>query len=160
VMMTLATSLRRAHTNARTMAVSLGVCTAAQLLNPINCLVEGGYPVHIPQRNVLVRRIDYRHHRLTNGPGVLDLPWRANCTAVFRQVGQNDITLIDGKSVKGIYLLGYLHRIAGQRQKESMGRAVGMISSGAQFTNNALPPTKAVIQCRVDRTRQENQHHR
>src|SRR5690606_10816949 len=118
----------------------------------VNCLVEGGYPVHVPQRNMLVRRIDYRHHWLTNGPSILNLPWRANCTAVFRQVGQNDIALADGKSVNGIYLPGYLHHIAGRRQKESMGRAVDMVPSGAQFIDNIPPPTKAIVRRRVDRT--------
>src|SRR5690606_19994563 len=99
VLITLAPRSRRALIIARAMAVALGVCTTAQLLNPVNCLIEGGYPVHVPQRNMLVRRIDYRYRWLTNGPSILDLPWRADCTAVFRQVGQNDIALADGKSV-------------------------------------------------------------
>src|SRR5690606_11313560 len=130
------------------------------LLNPVKCLVEGGYPVHVPQRNMLVRRIDYRHHRLADDPSVLDLPRRAGCTAVLRQVGQNDIAPADSKSANGVYLSSYLHRIAGQRQKESMGRAVGMVSPNTQFIDHTLPPTKAAIRRRVDRTRQENQHRR
>jgi len=112
------------------MVVSLGVRTTAQLLNPINRLVKGGHPVHMPQRNVLVRRIDYHHHWLTNGPGPLDLPRRTNCTEVPRQIGQNDVTLADSESVNGVHLPSYLHYTAGRRQKEGMGRAAGMVPSG------------------------------
>src|SRR5690606_10516667 len=152
VLITLAPRSRRALIIARTMAVSLGVRTTAQLLNPINCLAEGSHPVPIPQRNVLVRRVDHRHYRLTNGPSVLDLPRRADCTVVPRQVDQNDIALVDSKSVNGVYLPGYLHHVAGRRQKESMGRAVGMVPSGTQLIDDTLPPVKATIRRRVDRT--------
>src|SRR5690606_13614448 len=151
---------RRALTIAWTMVVSLGVYTTAQLLNPVKCLVEGGYPVHVPQRDVLVRRVDYHYHRLTDGLSVFDLPWRANCTTVFRQVGQNDITSADSKSIDGVYLPSYLHHIAGRRQKESMGRAVGMVPSGTQLNDNVFPPTKALIRRRDDRTSKIDQHHR
>src|SRR5690606_34511416 len=82
VLITLAPRFRRALTIAWTMVVSLGVCTTAQLLNPVKCLVEGGYPVHVPQRDVLVRRVDYHYHRLTDGLSVFDFPWRTNCTTV------------------------------------------------------------------------------
>src|SRR5690606_39174955 len=104
VLITLAPRSRRALTIARTTATTRRVCTTAQPLNPIHSLVEGGYPVRIPPRNVLVRQIDDRPHRLVYGPSILDLSWRADCTVVLRQVGQNDTALADGKSVNGIHL--------------------------------------------------------
>src|SRR5690606_41036201 len=64
VLITLAPRSRRALIIARTMDVSLGACTTAQLLNPIDCLAEGGHPVHVPQRHVLVGRVDYRDYSL------------------------------------------------------------------------------------------------
>src|SRR5690606_4495544 len=114
VLITLAPRSRRAFIIARAMAASLGDCTTAQPLNPINCFVEGGHPVHIPQRNMLIRRIDYCHHHFTDGPDVLDFTWCTYSTAIPLQVGQNDIALLDGEPVDSLDLLRHSHCITVQ----------------------------------------------